>query len=729
MDLTSIAPVLETLSEGLIVVDRYGKLLSANKAGEAILGAGCEGLHCIPERDSLPSTKIKQSFKQTISAVRPQNFLEGLPLPLGTYHSDGKAQLREMELPVLRALLGVEIKNLELVVHNKFKPDGVRLNVNAHGVTDAEGKMVYAVCAFTDISAAHVSEQRHNIFRQVFAQTQEAIVITDGSYIVQYANQSYWDLTGNTPEKILNQPFAPLQEDYNEGTSWSEMQAFAKKEGRWSGEFVIRRRSNELLPLWATLHSVVDGNNTITNYVLTLSDLTSLKSSQEELYRLVSKDTLTGLSNRREFFEQLEKLVDRATRNNEKFALLLIDLLRFKSMNDSLGHQAGDRVLQKVAQRLSKSRKGDDAVARLAADEFAIVISACASDIDLAMAIENIRKTVEEPIMVGEHSVSPCVCIGVTVFPEDGADASTLAKNADIALAAADRQGSGMTRFFTKRLFTNITKHFWLENNLRNSFGKKQLLPYFQPQLNLQNNKPEEAEVLIRLNHPENGLINPSEFIEIAEHTGLIAKVTEEIIDASCAYMRQWKTMSMPLSCLALNISATLLLEPDFVSQVCGLIEKHNLSASDILIEITEGSAMADPDQTSLVLKQLKAYGLAIAIDDFGTGYSSLSYLKKFAVDQIKIDQSFVRDLGTSQESRSIVKAIIRMCDTLGFETLAEGIETIEQAKILQEFGCKKLQGYLIAKPLSAVDFFNFMKINGSGMQLIPPITGTRGQA
>jgi EAL domain-containing protein (putative c-di-GMP-specific phosphodiesterase class I) len=208
----------------------------------------------------------------------------------------------------------------------------------------------------------------------------------------------------------------------------------------------------------------------------------------------------------------------------------------------------------------------------------------------------------------------------------------------------------------------------------------------------------------------------------------LIAKVTEEIIDASCAYMSQWKALSMPISCLALNISANLLLEPDFVSQVCRLIEKHNLKASDILIEITEGSAMADPDQTSLVLRQLKDYGLAIAIDDFGTGYSSLAYLKKFAVDQIKIDQSFVRDLATSQESRSIVKAIIRMCDTLGFETLAEGIETTEQARILQEFGCQKLQGYLIAKPLNAVEFFNFMKANGMGMQLFSATNGSPGQ-
>lgn len=449
---------------------------------------------------------------------------------------------------------------------------------------------------------------------------------------------------------------------------------------------------------------------------MTLADLTSLKSTQDELYKLLSKDTVTGLDNRRSFFEELEEVIERSKKTGKSFALVFLDLQRFKELNDSLGHQAGDRVLQELANRLVSIKKEDDSVARLGGDEFAVIAADCSNDLDLALAIERVRKAIESPMTVAGHTITPGVSIGAAFFPEDGQDADTLAKHADIALTAATTEGGATTQFYTQRLNTNIFRHFWVENNLRNSFGKNQLIPYFQPQLNLENMKPEEAEVLIRWQHPESGMINPGEFIPVAERTGLIAQVTTEVMEASCQLMLKWKADGMPLSCIAINISAGLLLDQPFIQSLFRAIEKYHLDPSDILIEITEGSAMSDPDQTSAVLRDMKNYGLSLAIDDFGTGYSSLSYLKKFQVDQIKIDQSFVKDLASSQESRSIVKAIIRMCETLGFETLAEGVETSEQAKILQDFGCNKLQGYLIAKPLSAEEFASFLKKHGQGM-------------
>lgn len=718
-DLPALAPLFETLAEGLVVVDANSVIISVNEAAEAILGKGCEGLCKPPIKGFTGGSAVKQSLKQTISAVKPRYMLESSALSPGTFGSDGKKEIKEKDLPLQRALRGEILRKLEIVIRNRFKPEGVRLEINAGPLRDSAGKITGAICAFADISTAHVNEQRHNIFRQVFAQTLEAIVITDAAFIVQFANQAYWDLTGNSPDKVLNRPFDPEQGDYSQGSSWIEMQESVRKEGRWSGEFVTRKKStSELLSLWATLHAVTDGESTVTNYVLTLSDLTSLKSSQEELYRLVSKDALTGLSNRREFFEQLEKTIERAGRLQQKFGLFCIDLRRFKELNDSLGHQAGDRILQQIASRLFRLKKQDDAVARLGGDEFALIICDCGNDLDLALAIENIHKAIESPVVVDGHQVTPSASIGITVFPEDGQDAATLAKNVDIALASAAREGFAVTRFFTRRMYNNITRQFWLENNLRSSFGAQQLIPYFQPQLNLSNNRPEEAEVLIRWNHPESGLINPQEFIPVAERTGLIGRVTAEIMEESCKYMHMWKEQGMPISCLAVNISANLLLGHDFLSGLSRLIKRHKLRPSDILIEITESLAMEDPDQTSLILKQLKELGISVAIDDFGTGYSSLAYLRKFAVDQIKIDQSFVRDLATSPESQTIVKAIIRMCETLGIETLAEGIETREQAAFLSEFGCKKLQGYLISKPLSAAEFKEFMSRNGAGINI-----------
>ncbi len=718
LDFDSISPLFESFSEGMIVVDPQLKIIMLNSAAEKILGPGCEGFLAPSIRKSVPTAEVSKSFKQTISAVRPKYSLEGNFLPYGVFRSDSKVPYQYDQMPLQRALKGELVQDFELIIRNQHRPDGVRLLAYARSIKDDGGRVLYAICSFQDVSSAHDSEQRHNIFRQVFAQTQEAIVITDGEFVVQYANQAYWDLTGNQPEKVLNRPFAPTQEELHDGSSWRQMQEAVKKEGRWSGEFVIRRKSNELLQLWASLRSVVDSNSMITNYVLTLADLTSLKSSQEELYRLLSKDAVTGLNNRMEFFKQLDKMVQRAMRLEKGFALFCIDLQRFKELNDSLGHQSGDKLLQEIANRLTSMQKQEDILARLGGDEFAIAISDCASDLDLALAIERIRQTLETPLEISGHKITPSICIGVAVFPNDGNDASTLAKNADTALTAATTQGEADTQVFTQTMNKNIIRHFWVENNLRNSFGTKQLIPYFQPQLNLENMKPEEAEVLIRWNHPEHGLISPGEFIPVAERTGLILRVTSEIIEATCLLMKEWKSRGMPIKCVAINCSANLLLDRAFVDDLYSLLSRYELEASDMLVEITESSAMLDPDQVARVLAEMKEYGLPLAIDDFGTGYSSLAYLHKFAVDQIKIDQSFVKDLANSQESKSIIKAIVRMCETLGFETLAEGVETKEQAQILRDLGVKKLQGYLIAKPLSSSEFQDFMASNGQSFVL-----------
>lgn len=719
MDLSELSPVLETLSEGMIVVSWKYDLLKVNKAAEDILGPGCEGLLRPPLKESRTPSKVNKIFKQTISAVKPQYLMDGPLLIYGSFHSDGKMPYAYDEMPVQRAMRGETVVGVDVLIRNRFKPEGARLRMNASPVRDASGNVTHVVCAFTDTSGAHESEQRHNIFRQVFAQTQEAIVITDASFIVQYANTAYWDLTGNIPDKVLSRPFAPQQEDYHEGSTWLEMQQEAKTKGSWSGEFVIRRKSNELLPLWASLRSVVDADSVVTNYVLTLSDLTSLKSSQEELYRLLSKDTVTGLNNRSSFFNDLEEIIERSKKQSKRFSVIFLDLQRFKEMNDSLGHQAGDKILQRVADRLTFMQKQDDAIARLGGDEFAIIASECATDLDLALTIEAIRNSIESQMDIDGHLLTPTICIGAAVFPDDGEDASTLAKSADIALTAATTNGAAATQLYTQTMNSNISRHFWVESNLRQAFGSNQIIPYFQPQLNLHNMKPEEAEVLIRWNHPQSGLISPAEFIPVAERTGLIAPVTVEVIEESCKYALGWKAAGMPLACVAINISAQLLLEVNFISLLYGTIEKIGIQPSDVLIEITESSAMLDPAQTGAVLRGMKEYGFALAIDDFGTGYSSLSYLKKFAVDQIKIDQSFVKDLASSQESRSIVKAIIRMCESLGYETLAEGVETREQAQILHELGCNKLQGYLIAKPLNNIEFESFMQTHGQGMPLL----------
>ncbi|HEY9868853.1 MAG TPA: EAL domain-containing protein [Candidatus Obscuribacterales bacterium] len=538
----------------------------------------------------------------------------------------------------------------------------------------------------------------------------EGVAITTADEIVIFVNDAFSKVTGFQPDDILGKPMEVLRSGLQDDDFVGRIREDLGRQGKWAGEFTSRRKTGEVYPVWATINVITDTAGRVSNYVAVFTDLTSAKTTEDELYRLANFDPLTSLPNRKVFFEHLHQTLQRSAKMGTKCGVILLDLDRFKELNDTLGHSAGDQFLVEVAGLLTRIKREDDFVCRFGGDEFALIVDRIDSDLDLAILVERVASMLAEPLKLNEHELVPNAKIGVAVYPDDGQDADTLAKHADTALSSAKRSDQGSYQFYTQKMNLNVVKHFWVENNLRKAIGTEQIIPFFQPQLNLATGRPDETEVLIRWKHPVKGFVGPGEFVEIAEKTGLIDALTEQVLSSACAHLKRWRASGIPIRLLAVNLSGRTFSQKDLASKLKACVDRYALSPSDILIEITESAIMTQPESSAAIVRELKHLGFALAIDDFGTGYSSLSYVHQFKVDQVKIDRSFIINLASSAESQSIVKAIVAMCTSLGLETLAEGVETQEQLELLRRLGCNKVQGYLISKPLSAEEFEAFLR-------------------
>ena len=540
----------------------------------------------------------------------------------------------------------------------------------------------------------------------------EGVVIASADATMIFVNEAFSNVTGFERQDVLGKSLNTLRSGIQSEDFLSAMREQLEKDGKWAGEFKSRRKTGEVYPVWATISIIRDSTGKISNYVAVFTDLTSAKSAEDELYRLANFDSLTSLPNRKVFFERLHETLQRSAKKGTKCGIIFFDLDRFKALNDSLGHAAGDQFLVEVSKFLNSIKREGDFLSRFGGDEFAMIVDGIESDLDLAILVERIAEGLATPLTVNEHELVPNAKIGVAVYPDDAQDADMLAQHADTALSSAKQSDASSYQFYTQRMNLKVVKHFWVENNLRKAIGTEEIIPFFQPQANLANGRPEETEVLIRWKHPVKGFISPGDFIPIAEKTGLIDSLSDQILESACQYLQGWRKANIPIKLLAVNLSAKTFSQKDLVSRVKASVDRCQLSPRDILIEITESAIMMQPDTAAATVRALKRTGFALAIDDFGTGYSSLSYVHQFQVDQVKIDRSFIIDLATSSESRSIVKAIVAMCTSLGLETLAEGVETEEQLQILKELGCNKVQGYLISQPLPADQFEAFLRKN-----------------
>jgi len=451
----------------------------------------------------------------------------------------------------------------------------------------------------------------------------------------------------------------------------------------------------------ANMRAARSSNGAIALLEGTIEDITDRKNAEERVQFLAYYDALTGLPNRTLLSDRLTTALAGARRRKEKLAVLFLDLDRFKIINDSLGHSIGDLLLQEVATRLKTWSRGQDTVSRVGGDEFVVVLTGIVNETNAALAAEKILSTISAEFSVGGHSLNISCSIGVTVFPRDGTDGETLIKNADAAMYCAKQNGSKRIQFFTEDLNAQMVERLTIENGLRVALARNEFFLEYQPQANLDTGRVVGFEALLRWQNPVLGLVPPDRFIQIAENCGLIVPIGAWVLRTACLQAQKWKDDGLPAISIAVNVSAVQFRQDGFRDLIKDVLQETGLAPQNLELELTESLLLTNADVVFPVLDELNDMGVNLAIDDFGTGYSSLSYLKQFRVDKLKIDRSFIRDIGTDPEAAAIPTAIISMAKSLNLEVIAEGVENEEQMSFLRLHHCDQIQGYYLSKPLS----------------------------
>jgi len=548
------------------------------------------------------------------------------------------------------------------------------------------------------------------LFKQtIFNNASEGIVITNADGVITDVNPGFCAITGYTREEAVGKKPEMLKSDRHDSGFYNSIWSSLAELGKWQGELWNRRKNGEIYPEWLNVTSIRDKKGTTTNYIGIFTDITRYINKNIHVRNHAYYDTLTSLPNRTLLNDRLSFMVSHARRNKQLMAILLLDLNRFKFINDTLGYTVGDTVLQTISERLKSCLRDVDAIFRLGDDEFAIILEEIAQLQDAARVAKRILTVSSLPIHVANHELYVTSSIGISIFPTDGNSPEILLKNAEAAMHRSKELGINNYQHYKPAMNARSFEQLTLEHNLRKALKNNEFLVYYQPLIDLLPGTIIGAEALVRWRHPELGMILPAQFIPLAEETGLILPIGEWVLHTACTQVRQWQSEFNEDYYVSVNLSARQFQQQDLVSTINRVLKETNFNPELLVLEITESVGMKNPEQTLRVLQELKEMGIHIAIDDFGTGYSSLSYLKRFPIDTIKIDRSFVRDVPNDSNDTAIVLAIIAMARSLKLSVIAEGVETKEQANYLLSNGCHKMQGYLYSPPVCPEDFYAFL--------------------
>lgn len=545
-------------------------------------------------------------------------------------------------------------------------------------------------------------EQRR-LASTVFEAASEGIVILDPTYKMLTVNQAFSRISGYDVAELVGRRVDELACSRDARRHFPIIQASLAEHDSWLGELVETRKSGELYPQWLQLKVVRDDAAQVSHIVAFITDLSARRIVEARVRHLTHFDELTGLANRLLFKERLEEANQRIRQGTSRnLALLHIDLDRFKLLNDSLGPELADQVLQKIAERLTKALPEADTISRLSSDEFAVLFDAYGSLTSLARVATRLLGKLSRPIVVDGHELVVSASMGISLLPDGARDIAQLVSQANKAMQQAKHMGGGTFQFFSHSLQHSTLERLQLENQLRKAIGERKLSVFYQPKLCLKTGRLDSAEALVRWDHPELGSVSPSDFIALAEETGLIVLIGEFVLREACRQAAQWQKAGLAPIRVSVNLSGHQLRQGNLVSLVRQVLEDTSLAPQYLELEITESQLLENVDYVIATFQQLHELGVKLAIDDFGTGYSSLSYLKRFAVDYVKIDQTFIRGVGTCVEDDAITKAIIAMAHSLELKVVAEGVENEVQLAFLKEHQCDEVQGYLISSPTNA---------------------------
>jgi diguanylate cyclase (GGDEF)-like protein/PAS domain S-box-containing protein len=592
-------------------------------------------------------------------------------------------------------------------VHQRRDGTSFPVEVSARAV-DVEGKR-FRQAVVRDTSERREAEKYMRLYASVFQTTGEAVLVTDLELRIVAVNPAFSEITGYGEHEVIGQTPKMLRSGRQDESFYAGMWQSILETGRWQGEIWNRRKDGRIYPQWQSISVVRDANGHASHYVAVFSDISERKSAEERINYLAQHDALTGLPNRVLMQDRLGQGLSAARRGGNRVAVLLIDLDRFKNVNDSLGHHIGDQLLQEVARRLRGCVREVDTVSRLGGDEFVVVLPTVHAVEDAAHVAEKVILSLAPPFELNGHAVQVTPSIGVSIYPDDSTTVDGLIRNADAAMYQAKENGRNHYQFFTHDMNMRALSRLTMESELRSALEKEEFVLHYQPQIDVRTGKVIAVEALVRWQSPKLGMVAPGEFIPLAEETGMIVALGEWVLRNACKQLRHWDGLNGRRLSGSVNVSALQLRDRRFGRLTERILQESGLDPMLLDLELTESAVMTHADDAVTMLRQLKDLGISVSIDDFGTGYSSLAYLKRFAIDRLKIDQSFIKDLGSDQHGMEIVKAIITLGHNLDMRVIAEGVETNDQLAELTSLGCDQWQGYLCGRPVAADSLFDLL--------------------
>nr|WP_256489232.1 EAL domain-containing protein [Pleionea sp. CnH1-48] len=627
-----------------------------------------------------------------------------------------EADLNKIELQRKSLFLGENVAEVQYRVKD---PDGQWRWINDKGSVverDREGNASRITGTYTDITALKRAEMDLKIFDEIIHSMTEAVVVMNTDREAIFVNPAFARITGYDANEVLGKDFQGMRSSKHSyqfyDSIWDEFVANTK----WYGEIWLRCKNRKDILCALEAFQIYDVLEEVHQSVLIFNNITERRKAEEELSYLARYDTLTGLPNRSLFMDRLEHALALAKRHNHNIAVMFMDLDGFKNVNDSFGHQVGDFLLQHAAQAISEILREEDTLARLSGDEFILLIEEYDEPEQLSIICKKILNVFNQPIHLSNQEIVVTASIGVSQYPKDADDDTTLMKYADTAMYYAKENGKNQFAYYETKMHEQVIQRLYMEGHLRRALENDEFYIVLQPIIDVTRNHVAAMEALLRWDNPELGQVFPSDFIPLAEETGLIIDIGRVALFKVCQMIKKLNAAIEHEIVIAVNVSVRQLMDEDFIEHVESAIRSEGIPARQLKIEITESMLMANATKTENIVRRLKKMGVIVSVDDFGTGYSSLSYLKRFSVDELKIDKEFIADISEASRDEKIVNAILALAESLDMQVVAEGVETRQQYDYLKKRNCQFIQGYFISKPLAEIHVESFIKEYGGSI-------------